>query len=169
MMNESCYRLLVFRYILVIAVGCYMANTNCAINKKISIVSYIIGAIFILGESYIGYKPKIITYWAGTSFIACLYVIPLVMFLIKKIENVKVGLLEILGKASYNIFLIQMIWYTFGSEVIKSLGFSRSIHLCINIVVCLSVGVIFYMIEMPLTKGIIKRFGAGQRVQGDRG
>lgn len=72
-MPEGCYRLLFFRYILVVAFGCWLA-----IGKyKYKLVMFIVGIIFIFLNCYEGYQPKIIVYWTRTSFMACFYIIPI--------------------------------------------------------------------------------------------
>ena len=70
-MNEECYRLLIFRYIFIIAVGCYFAFCFDEMQKKWLAISFVIGTLFIILYCYLAYEPKIIIYWTRTSFIAC--------------------------------------------------------------------------------------------------
>lgn len=153
-MNEECYRLLVFRYILVIAFGAYLAVGKQKINYKVCIMSIIIGIVYISTLLYCDYPPVIITYWQGTSFIACLYILPISTLLIK--IPFKCKLLEILGRASYNIFLVQKIYYT-GIDFMYNIIGNRIIQLFVNIIICTLVGVLFYYIETPITKFVLNK------------
>lgn len=148
-MNAETYRLLLFRYLLLIAVGCFIANDNF-IKIKTSIVMTIIGAGFIFGYCYLQYKPKVIIYWTQTCFVACFYIIPISMFMIRTLQNIRFKPLEILGRASYHIFLTQMVWYYFAYGRIAS--WNIYIAMAINLIICIGVGVIFYLIETPLNK-----------------
>ena len=153
-MNATCYRLLAFRYILVIAAGCFIAlNKEKKINIRLAISSCITGIVFIIFVCYLGYVPKIIIYWTRTSFIACLYIIPIVMVCINQFSSVRFRLLEILGKASYNIFFAQMLWFTVAAKYVSSEN-NRFIHLLVSLIVSLGSGVVFYFIETPITSRI---------------
>lgn len=111
-MNDGEYRLLVFRYLFILAAGCYIAIGDIKKNRKMVVLCTIcimVGLAFVYLFSYTSYVPKIITYWSSSSFLVCLYVVPLLGWLIRKVHW---GLrpLEIIGKASFNIFLVQMIY-----------------------------------------------------------
>jgi len=156
-MDGELYRLLLFRYIFVIGAGCYMASEKSKLSFKIGLPLCLLGGAFLLATDYLGYSPKIIIYWKNTSFIACLYIVPIMFLLIKKVKNFRFVPLEIIGKASYNIFLVQMVWYTVGSWYLEKFIQSRVFLLGANILVCIVGGVIFYYIETPITKWIIKK------------
>lgn len=156
-MNEECYRLLIFRYILLIAVGCYIAEDKIVINKILLMASFVIGVLFITAYCYLGYEPKLIIYWTNTSCIACLYIIPIMFFIFGKLRRLRFKPLEILGKASYNIFLVQMVWYVFGTGWLGEIIKSKVIHLSLNLLICVGVGVAFYYFEAPITRIVIKK------------
>lgn len=155
-MNEDCYRLLVFRYILIIAFGCYLAIGQYRISSKLCVISTLIGIAYMCAWLYLDYSPVIITYWQGTSFIACLYILPISILLLKIPFRCK--LLEALGKASYNIFLVQKIYYT-GIDFLYNIIENKMIQLFINIAVCTAAGLLFYFIETPITKFILNKCG----------
>lgn len=113
--------------------------------------------MFITSIYYWGYTPKIISYWTGTSFIASFYIIPIAMILLSRVRNVRLKLLEIIGKASYHIFLAQMVWYIFGTGFISIYIANRLSQIVCNIIVCLILGVVFYYIETPINKYINKK------------
>lgn len=154
-MNEECYRLLLFRYILLIAVGCYFSLYNEMVNRMLAIICEIVGIGFILLVCYTNYSPRVITYWTRTSFMAALYIIPIVVWSLKTLHKMKCAPLELLGKASYNIFLTQMVYYAFAAGYVGERIDGRALQLLANLAICLGVGVLFYYIETPLTKKII--------------
>jgi len=151
-MNEGCYRLLLFRYTLVIAFGCYMAIEANSIKKSFLYFGMMIGIVYIILFRYIGLTPLITTYWTGTSFFACLYILPITLMMMS--SGIHFKPLELLGRASYNIFLTQMVYF----KCTKFVGFvyeiipDRPFRVLFNFIICSVVGVIFYYIEYPITK-----------------
>lgn len=115
-MNEECYRLLLFRYTLLIAFGCYLAIGNSKINKKTSFVMVVAGITYIIVFCYLGFTPPVTNYWTGTCIWACLPIMPISIPLLKS-EKLKNSAVEFLGKASYDIFLVQMVYYN-GADIV---------------------------------------------------
>ena len=152
-MNEECYRLLLFRYTLLIAYGCYLALGTYKRYRLISVGCFVIGIAYIFCFKYMGLTPVITNYWTGTSMWACLYIIPLSSPLI--LNTAKNKFLETLGKASYDIFLVQMVYYNGAGIIYKYVG-NRLLQIIINIIVCVSVGLVFHYVETPLTKRVNK-------------
>ena len=68
--------------------------------------------------------------------------------------NIRCKVLELLGKASYNIFLVQMFYYCYVANVVYSVIHNRMLQLIINICICVLGGIIFYVIEVPITEKI---------------
>lgn len=158
-MNDKCYRLLVFRYILLIAIGVFISL--CKVERKILLIlAPIVGFCSIFVISYTGYKPYIFTYWSGTSMLACLWVVPLAYFLLTGKPREKAAWplrpLSLLGKASYDIFFVQMVYYLLMERFIKGLFENVYFVLAANILICTLVGVAFYFIETPITKKLQK-------------
>ncbi len=155
-LNYTCYRLLIFRYILLIAVGCCTAQGKVKQHKLVLLISFVIGLIFIYNYNYLEYEPKIVTHWTKTSFVACLYIIPLAVLMLSYLGNVRFAPLEYIGKASYNIFLTQMVWYHFGFRWLEKVISDRLTVLAVDIAICVVVGIIFYYLEKPIT-GFVDR------------
>lgn len=152
LMNAECYRLLCFRYIFLIAYGCYLSKIGYKRNKKYELLVATVGMVYIVIFRYLGYTPIVTNFWSGTSFWAVLLIIPLVDPLIN--SKVRNNAIETIGKASYNIFLTQMIWYNELGHIEDRIG-NRWLGIMINAFACISVGLIFYVIETPITKKII--------------
>ena len=149
MENESQYRLLLFRYFMLIAFGSYFAINK--MNRKHWIFVFV-GFCFIILFSYTNYKPKIFKWWTGTSMFPVLFIIPFFGFLVEK--NIKFPPLEKIGKASYNIFLTQMVYYCYLYGKIKENFENVYLNAIVSIVICVIIGIVFYEIENRITKKI---------------
>jgi len=159
LLNYETYRLLIFRYLFIIAAGCYFAIHPVKPSRKYVVVGaacMTIGIAFICLFSFTSYAPKIITYWNTTSFVTMLYIIPILGWMLTNVK-IKCRPLEIVGRASFNIFLVQMIFYSLRGAVYESVQECWA-KLCISIGVCVGIGILFYYIEQPITKWIIKKF-----------
>ncbi len=160
--TEECYRLLIFRYISVISFGSFLASRENCFDLWDKILSFCIGAGFIFLISYTSYKPKIIIYWTGTSFLATLYILPICDFMIKKCTKIRIQPLEWLGKASFNIFLVQMVYFNYIGylsfkifEKNAKLYFSLVLQNGFNILLCSVLGLMFYAMEKRITNRIL--------------
>ncbi|MBQ9123862.1 MAG: hypothetical protein IJY10_10295, partial [Lachnospiraceae bacterium] len=113
-----------------------------------------IGLGFTFLFSYTTYSPKILVYWTDTSFVACLFLVPVIGWLLKK-ASFGFKPLELVGKASFNIFLVQMIYYNF-ADAMTVLIPDMALRLGFGILNCVAAGVVFYLIEEKLTKALIR-------------
>lgn len=154
MMEDACYRVLIFRYIFIISCGCYLAIKKRKIRTEWKIIVFISGFIFITMCRYGNYVPYTITKWIGTSWLASMYVVPLIFWVIRK-DKLKCRIIEIIGKASYNIYLVQMVYFVKHAGVIYAIFERREYSYFCNVCMCVIFGVCFYYIEKPLTKKII--------------
>lgn len=156
-LDQDIYRLSVFRYTFLLACGCYIfLRKQNRFNKTFLRVSFIIGFIFIFVTKYLGYQTKIINNdWKGTSFMSALYIAPIVMTIIYKYGAFSFKPLEIVGKASYNIFLTQLVFYATIAGSITQLTDKWYPHVVINVIVCVFVGIVFYLVENRITNKII--------------
>lgn len=149
MSNEGQYRLLLFRYFMLLAFGSYFALNK--IDKKLWLAS-INGFIFIIVFGYIDYKPFIFKWWTGTSMFPVLFIVPIFGFLVEK--QFKCTPLEIVGKASYNIFLTQMVYYWVLYGKIASFIKIILLNALLSVIICVSIGIVFYEIESRITRKI---------------
>lgn len=155
-MNYDCYRLLVFRYIMLIAFGCYLYLKGGNHLGKINWLMFFGGIAFIIIACYLEAPLPIAKYLKKTCVYAILFFLPVFSFLMEHLQSVKCGVLELLGKASYHIFFTQMVLYNYVSKRIVGYMPNRAFHLCFNIVFCVVVGLLFYYVETPISKKIMK-------------
>ena len=159
-MNGYEYQYLLFRYLFIIACGSYAAlykPKKTVLNRVLMIVTAAVGVFFIWLFVYSGYGPsaKINTYWQRSSLLTCLYAAPLFFVLVTK-GKVRFKPLEMVGKASYNIFLVQILYYIyFHFAMTERIGDIR--YYPLSIVICVVIGVVFYIPESHLTKYVVKK------------
>ncbi len=155
LMNSDCYRLLIFRYIFIIAAGCFFSNDTCNL-KAWKPICTLIGMLYIILVSYTSHTPIIFTYWTGTSMIAAMFIVPITASVISK--KWRIPIFEIMGRASYNIYLVQMLYFSFYGRTFFGQITPSALKLVVSVLVCTVVGVVFYCIEDPITRKIIKLF-----------
>lgn len=156
-MSDSEYRLLVFRYITVIAAGCYIAVGKCRFKPIIAWFSMILGAFWICIVKYGGYTPKLINIvWSGTSMLASLWIIPVVWVLIKRTNITFLKPIEYIGKASYNIFFIQLLYYLHIDDMVYNHFGTGVSALMLSVAICVIFGLLFYIVESRITSLLIK-------------
>lgn len=156
-LDQSIYRLSLFRYTFLLACGCFIyLQKDKTINKIRLGLIFAIGFVFILVTKYGGYQTKIINNdWRGTSFMAGLYIAPIVMLIIYRFGTFSCKPIELIGKASYNIFLTQLVYYSTVSGGITRLTDNILLHVAFNVIICLAAGIAFYLVEDRFTKKII--------------
>ena len=81
-----------------------------------------------------------------------LFIVPIFGFLVGK--NIKFAPLEKIGKASYNIFLTQMVYYCYLYGKIKEFLVNVYLNAVVSIAICVIVGIVFYEIENRITKKV---------------
>ncbi len=107
-MNEEYYRLNILRYLFLLACGVYAYQYK--FNKIESVAMTLLGALYIFAIYYHVYTPRILTFWSTTCFVSAMFIIPVVVYIIKNVRF-RFPPLELLGKASFNIYLVQMAFY----------------------------------------------------------
>ncbi len=151
-------RLLIVRYLVLILGGIFIfdkyKNEKQIKNKWIYILSAILGAGYIIAIGYFDFTPKVLfTDWASTAMPTALYLVPAIMLVLFKFGEKEVKpIFTILGKASYHIYLIQMIYF---GIAVKSIGLSKPlINFVIGTAFSVSLGLIMYFTENKIRKSI---------------
>jgi peptidoglycan/LPS O-acetylase OafA/YrhL len=157
-MSPESYRLLVFRYLFLMSAGCYLYIGKKKPKLSVGIVSMLLGACWLAAYCYRGYRPTFITHWCKTCLLAALWTVPIVWVLLKnpRLSRLKCPPLEEMGKASYNIFLTQMIFFAYGADAVYKAFPNRAAQLAVFIFGSTLVGYVFYMIESKITNGLSK-------------
>lgn len=158
-MDDQSYEIIAFRYISIIAFGCFIAIGKKELSKKILGLMFIIGLIWQAALNYIPLHPVFMNYvWARVNYLPSLLVMPVLYVLIRQFSGGKVNipLLQEIGKASFNIFLVQRVFYGCGlAGVVYKIIDNMLLQLIVCICICLVGGYIFYIIEHRLTSILV--------------
>lgn len=146
--SDESYRVLAFRYILLISIGCYIAEYGFQVKVRWLLCMITIGALYITAVTQLDWKPVIFNMWSGTSMVVSLYLFPIAyaFYLIRK--HLRCKPIELLGRSSYYIFLCQMVFYR--SILVKriySINTNRISKLVIIVVICVSFGLVLRVIS----------------------
>ena len=114
--SPSIYRLLIFRYLFLIYLGCTVRKLNAKMNFKWIILA-VVGLLFAGYEIYLNadLRPWFYNQWKGYHWITASYAVFIFIF-IRKIYNTIQYALSFLGKNSWEIFLCQMFVFSFFSK-----------------------------------------------------
>lgn len=145
----GAYRLLAFRYIFIIALGCYVYLYRDRLGKWYKwAVFAAIGAVYIYLVNYEITNRLIFTYWHRTAMPVAFFVAPAFVLGIKYLAKVRFTPLEELGKASYHILMVQILYYNFFAPLVwtapKNVIPNAFVGMLISLVVCLAGGYGYY-------------------------
>lgn len=153
-MNEECYRLLIFRYLILIGFGCLMGIYKDFILTWLRAVGlFLIGLIYIILVQFCGVQPTFTAHWSGTSFMACLYLVP-IMYFVLKTDIIRCKMIETIGKNSYYIFLVQLVYYHYKVLVYSRVN-NRFCQFFIGLLACILIGMIFGRIAVLICERVI--------------
>ena len=154
---RTVFRLLIFRHIMTICFGIYLSLGLYKKNKVLNLVSMIIGFVYIIAHSYHQWTPAFFNNgWADVNFVACLFYIPIIAYLIGK-ENLHCKPLETIGKASFHIYLTQMFYYNFmKKDIFIKILHSQYLWCLLSVIICVTVGLLFYWAEQRIRQNIHK-------------
>lgn len=157
--SDYIYKLLAIRYVSLFAFGVLIA-----IGKKINgfalVMMFIIGIVWQTLLNYVPLQPLFMNNaWARVNLYSSLFVLPPMYIVIKKYSStvMNVPLLQELGKASFNIFLFQMVFYGCGpAQIVYKLVDNAVFQFVVCMLTCTLFGYLYYRIENPITKKIVK-------------
>jgi surface polysaccharide O-acyltransferase-like enzyme len=161
--SVDIYRLLFFRYMIFILFGMILYYYKDRIRPIHLCLSFVVGGGFILATNYLGYTPILFTYWTTTSLPTAFYTFVMVFLFLRIFECDAVKKIHIpeeisntfclLGRASFHIYLTQMVYYATIYTVVRNL-LPLPLELIISIIVCCAAGVVFYCFEERCLKKI---------------
>lgn len=154
--SAELYRLCIFRYIYLLGFGCYIGlyGFNANTVKWSNSIFAAISIAFLIVTQYTAYTAKVFTNWTTTSLAAIGFILPIVATLLLKVKKIPSIFkpLFLLGKASYHIYFIQMVYYAFFNNMLAQVLHNRWLLLLCNLIICLSIGLLFYFLEGLLQK-----------------
>ncbi len=141
------YRLLYVRYIFAVAIGVFMAKYG--LQLPVLFLS-LFAAVYIAMVSYLNINIDVIyPSWRFQHAPAYFYTALIIIVLWKIYPFFKrVGMsLNYIGRASYHIFLFQMLYFWVLSCRLLDIVHNPFIWLIMNIFICISMGCLFFKIE----------------------
>ena len=153
---SELYRLLIFRYIVFIYLGILLFENKKKVKNTYLIVVSVLSFIYIYLITYKSYVPDLFfRLWTSTSLPTAGWTFGLVVFYLSKVRRFNVVLHRIItsiGKATYFIFLFQLIYFNF-----KPGNLSSSSFFCIiDMLICTLGGILFRNIYIYLIKAKCK-------------
>lgn len=150
--SDEVYRLLFVRYLPFALGGIILFDKHYNV-KKIQLYS-IISLLFIYLLTYTGYTPHIFRRWSSSTLPTVPYALLLTLLFITYMP--KMGyfldrLLSEIGKSTYYIFLVQMLWFAIGFGSFTS---DLKTAIPVNLIICLSSGIAFKNILFLLKERI---------------
>lgn len=156
--NPQLYRILIFRYTLLIGFGIYLylKKKSEKHNNFFEYIMLIIGLIYVTSNHYFVHFP-LFQDWKSTSMLCAPYAYASLYFLMKYFSKMKYTFFCQIGKASYHIYLIQMFYYAFRKFIISKFITINSVFITlpISIILCIGFGYLFYKIELPIREKLI--------------
>lgn len=160
-LDVSIYRLLIFRYFIFLYTGVVLflakqENKECC-KKMRKLIP--LGALYILLVGYLNWQPDIIfryPTWYRSAAPVIFWTAPIAAYLIEndckilgwiktnRICNIVLEKMQLIGKASYHIYIIQMLWFGLVISHINTESWMKLIVCVVSIVVCSLVGILYY-------------------------
>ncbi len=160
-MDKYYYRLSIGRYLLLIAFGCYIyLYPEHRVKKSQLIAMFLCGLTYIIAVFKFDAEFVIFDYWKTTAMPVAFYIFPIVIMLFRKFYHITIpgivgDVLTQIGKASYHIFLVQMVYYHFelGGKIMTAAWY---LAVPFNLLVNLVVGLLFFEFDKQFLKKVKK-------------
>ena len=159
-MHADLYRLLIFRFILLIGFGIYLKLQDKYDRKSdtFALICFILGLIYMIINGYV-YRFKVFGDWSTSSMLVAPFAYGFVYFMMKHFSDVKYHRVFVFGRASYHIFLVQLMFFYFLGNIIlyKLYGalptpISLALQCITSIIFTFSLGYLFYRFETKLRR-----------------
>jgi peptidoglycan/LPS O-acetylase OafA/YrhL len=155
-LSDVLYKLLIFRYTAFIAMGMVLYHYKDRVTDKIRLLAPLaaLSALYIWMCNYQGYIPSIFSRWNTTSLPTIFLSFALVVLGLRYLEAENgswlTNLACIIGRSSYHIFFVQMVYFR------ANLGDDWMLT-PLHLAVCCTAGVAFYHFEI-FTKNYLEKY-----------
>ncbi len=169
-LDVSVYRLFVLRYIIFIYTGVlvYRKHISSKIKWKRLIFLMPLGFIYIVLVGYIGWQPHVLfryDTWYRSAAPTVLWTFPIFAAMLensKKVDtliknssiiiNKIIRVMSNCGKASYHIYIVQMLWYGLVTTHFNDTSWRKIILFVSSAIVCSILGYLYYICENTLQR-----------------
>ena len=149
---QEIYRLLIVRYLVFLLTGVLLYKYRERQKNILLFLCMCIGAVYIWKVNYEEYVPYLFQFWTTTSAPTALWAGGVTAFFIKYMpmfpKRIDMCMSKI-GRSTYYIYLIQMVYFQFGFGQYFT---NPLIHSIMSIIICIMVGLLF---EKAVSKGTI--------------
>lgn len=152
--SEELYRILVVRYIFVLALGVWLTFNYKKINYKWLVPLAGMSVIYITGVNYFDLwlimEPVWLSQHAPAYFYTLLFtVVCLKAYKVKGDHFISKTLIKT-GKASYHIFLTQMVYFWVIPNMFSDLPLF--LYVLVSVLLCFAAGILFFELENKLRR-----------------
>ena len=171
-LNVQIYRLLIFRYFIFLYMGIvlYKAQKENKIYWKGMVKFLPLGFLYIFLVGYMNWQPEVLfryPTWYRSAAPVIFWVAPITAYiignsnlLISRLENGKIyrfisDKIQLLGQASYHIYLVQMLWFGLIVSHMNTVSWRKLVICVISMVICAAVGVIYYYVNRWFGRTVI--------------
>lgn len=160
--HREVYSICLFRHLGIVAFGAFLAYWQMravkAYGKNMNMIicgiaMLLVGALYLYFSCYGYYSPIIFCRWKTTSLAAAFYTVGMFFFLMgwgamsarpKKCQCYPIGATFLkIGSRTYEIYLMQKIFYAFPAIFILNLPINRGMKLALCVFACLFLGVVY--------------------------
>ena len=161
-MPSEAYRILIFRFTFILGCGIYLGLMEER-GKKEDIdagIFLVLGIVYIIINTFV-YEFPIFGSWSSSSMIVGFFAYGYFYFMTKKFSGISYHRIFVFGKASYHIFLVQMLFFFFyGNRVLEKItaplpiGAAIPLQILIALLITFVLGWLFYLLETRLRKAL---------------
>lgn len=168
--SDGLYRLLYVRYLFAVVLGIYIWKYKNSISKKAFVIPCILSICYIYLIAYLNWIPPFHhpswifqhapCYFYTVFLVFLLWKIPIIYRVLSEKINLKISntfhLILIIGKASYHIYLAQMVYFWLLHPIVIGVitnmdisGIIKAIiYLLSSLTISLFSGIVFYRVHM---------------------
>ena len=154
------YRISLYRYFMYIAFGIYLfINRRKKLHVLPLLLSFLAGSFYLISFNYEDVDWPIFKFWSWSALPVAFFIFPFVYLILHYFGQMEISgkpgsLLSFTGKASYHIFLVQMLYYQLEFDTIANNALPTAAALLCHIAVCVSLGIGYYILENHLTSSL---------------
>lgn len=151
---QQIYRIVALRHITFLQLGIILYYNKKIILEKLKYILplSIGGSIYIYMTFYKEYTFFPYYYWkivsAPMMFYALFFIIIFLKYFNKKNGKLLEKIIILISKASYHIFLVQMVYF----GILKLKFYNNGLDYLIDIFICISIGILYFFLESKISK-----------------
>lgn len=162
----------IFRYLSAIALGLWISNNFSVSAKRNRFILFgsILSMTYLFAYNISSYQfPYFLHNWKTQNILSFFYPSLLVMIGMKILPTVSKNriliFLGFIGKASYHIFLFQILYFASGFKISKLMAIfgyqidgisALFLAISVNLIMCISIGMLFFLYEKKIIRLFFK-------------